>query len=152
QPSQDELESFYQIFITKINDDEDFKKIEVNALYKEAIFDIYDIVNDLKQDFKSISLDEIGLLRKEYLTQVDEAFEVLNRLKFKTALEKIEKLEQKIQSNLKTNSKELSSKIEYVKAICYDHIDKNNLAKECYIKAYMLNPNNLKNLEIACWV
>ncbi len=152
QPSKEELGLFYQIFLEKLTNDNEFKKIDVDTHYKEVIFETHDAVLDLKNDLKSINHDEIGLLKKEYETQVDEIFEEIKNLQFSKALKRLENLEQKIKSNLKISSKKLNSRIEFVKAICYDHTDKHKEAKESYIKSYLFNPDDIKNLEIVCWI
>lgn len=152
QPSEEELALFHQILIRNLNNDDEFRKIEINTLYKEVIFETYDQVKILRDELKSINIDEIGLLKQEYEAQVDEIYEEIKLLRFSTGLKKLKKLENRIRSNTKASNKSILSKVEFVKAICHDHIDENDLAKECYIKAYLLNPDDLKNYEIACWV
>lgn len=152
QPSEKELTSFYEIFIKNLNNDEEFKKLEIDTHFKEVIFEIHDQVIKLRDDLKSISNEEIGSLKKEYEVQVDDIFEEITLLRFSTVLNKLKKLELRIKSNLKGSNKLLLSRVEFVKAICHDHIDENDLAKECYIKAYLLNSSDINNIEIACWV
>ncbi|WP_293944716.1 MULTISPECIES: PIN domain-containing protein [unclassified Sphingobacterium] len=152
QPSEEEISSFYAILIKNLNSDAEFKKIEIDTHYKEIIFQTYDQVKILRDELKAINIDEIGLLKREYETQVDDIYEEIKLLRFSTGLKKLKKLEIRIKSNIKASSKLILSRVEFVKAICHDHIDENDLAKECYIKAYLLNNDDIKNIEIACWV
>lgn len=68
-PSHDELETFYQIFLPKINCCKELRKLHIDETYKEKIFDISDAIADLKLLVQSLDEKLSFTLNKEWLNQ-----------------------------------------------------------------------------------
>lgn len=155
KPTEKQLSTFYDIFYKHINSDEKLRQLYIVENYKKRIFTVdqrlqsiegkidnmYDIVKQLRK---------IGLSTdaKEWL---DRFHSDIKAFKPKTALPYLHFFEEKININEKYN-KSVQAKIHYLKGLANSELLNIKSCHEEYIRAYELEPSNLKYKERAILV
>ena len=145
-PSTDELDSFFRIFVKKINEDKKLKKLFVDENYKQRIFDIDESIKDLKRLLSTkINQVDAGIIN-DFHRQLDEAENYLNEFKPHTTLTEINNIEKAINESLIEQSQKdyLLAKCYHFKSCALHDIGSSDDSYEYNIKAYGLNSDQLE--------
>lgn len=150
-PSDSELKEFGDIFYRNIKKDEKLKTLEINAFYKQSIFNIEDKVNKIYDSQNQEQTKKAFLLlEKEYQNEINKYKEEINELKFKTALEHLLSLDSRVNENSQYIKKEIQASLTFSKGICFEALSRPDEAYEMFIKAYKIVPSSKSYLEKAC--
>ena len=150
-PNGDEFDKFKSIFDELVKEDILLRKLEVEAFYKEEIFEIKSILERLESNLDSTSMEVLGRLEAEYKAEIEDLNEDLEKLKAKTALRKLEKIEERIQNSSTIISSNIWANLYHLKASCLELIGQSKVAYQFHIKAYKKIPGNVKYLDRACF-
>lgn len=150
-PDGDELSKFKSIFDELAKGDILLRKLEIEAFYKEEIFEIKSIVEKLKSSFDASALEVLGRLEAEYEAEIEDLNEDLEKLKAKTALRKLDNIEERIQKNSTSISSNVWANLYHLKASCLELTGQTKIAYQFHIKAYKKIPSNIKYLDRACF-
>ncbi|UPT67259.1 MAG: hypothetical protein M0D57_00740 [Sphingobacteriales bacterium JAD_PAG50586_3] len=147
KPTIYQLEIFIALFEQKCRDNSTLKKHQFNDNYKYAIFSILETLDQLNSTVNSVLKEINTSLKTEYFVQLEEIQENIYSFKPKTALERLNKLEKRVEQNGQLTNI-IESKICYLKGVCLQE-EKNNLAAEYLIKSYLKYTNNTIKSEAA---
>ncbi|MFC5272380.1 hypothetical protein [Adhaeribacter terreus] len=152
KPSSEQLEAFIEIFDRKIKSDDELKLLEIEEFHKEEIFNISKKVDYLIDYLHSAFKETINLLEGEYQRELNECYQDIKYLKAKSALYRLNGIQEQILKHSKHSSKQLMARLFYIKGNCYELIGEIQEAREHLIKAYKFDPENLVYIERACFV
>ncbi len=155
-PSSEEINRFYEYVQQEIDQSKTIKSLNISINYKEEVFNISSKLNELRdalQETISIMKREIAssnlevIMVEEWNKQLDEIAENLHSFKAKTALKRLEYLEQRINEQSIT-SNTLFAKLYSLQADALGLIygidssgEKDRQAK-LFVRIYNLNQNN----------
>jgi len=150
KPTKEQLETFLRIFDETVNNNERLKKLEINENYKEKIFTIDNTINKVFNLLELHLIETVGLLEDEYKEEINECYNEIEVLKFNSALERLKKIENRVESNSIHVSNKLKASIQFNIALCQETMGNNTESYQCFIKAYKLSPQNSQYLNRAC--
>lgn len=150
KPSQEQLEVFFNIFDSQLRNDAKLKSLEIEAFHKEAIFGIYDKVEQILNMLQVHLVEIVGLLEEEYKEEINSCYEEIKVLKLHTGLKRLTQLEERINRNSKHISDKIQASLNYFKAVCFETLGMATEAYENFIIAYKKSPENKQYLEKAC--
>lgn len=133
-------------FIKDIKDIERFKQV-ISGI--EEINTIVQNNNDMLKHIEKNIPNKGTILETEWKRQIALYKESIDKLKPKTALELLIKLEDSYEENKPSNV--LVAKIEFLKAQCSELLGNIDDVYRSYIKAHKLNPNTIEFMEMACY-
>ena len=156
-PTPQELTAFYEYFNHAIHQSATIKALNIAVNYKEEVFNISAYLKEFRNELNE-TLDVIkrefsssnvaAKLVEEWNKQLDESAENLRSFKAKTALERLENLEQRIIAQSISNDT-LFAKLYSLQAdalgLLYgiDGSEEKNRQAKLFIRIHTLNPNNL---------
>lgn len=156
-PTARELDTFYHYFMKAVDGVEKLKQLDISVNYKEEIFKISSFLLEFRNELnetiaemkRDISMSQVAMqLIDDWNRQLDEIVDNLRSFKAKTALERLEKLEQAITEQSITKDT-LLSKIYGLQAdalgLLYgiDGSEERDRQAKLFIKVYKLSPTNL---------
>lgn len=150
KPSNTQITLFLTLFDKNFHANIQLKKLEIEEFHKEEIFNISEKVDSVISLLEIQLIEEVGLLKEEYESEIEECYEEIKQLKPKTAGKRIKTIEDRIENNSKHVSERTKAKLQYVKAMCYESLSEFNESYECYINAYNLLPSNKQYQDKAC--
>ncbi len=150
KPTHQELEYFFQTFDKLVKEDEKFRKLEIEAFHKDAIFEIYDKVESILNFLEIHLIEIVPLLEEEYKEEINNCFDEIRELKLNTALKHLTSIEERVNKNAEHVSKKQQASLKFFKGICCESLGLSNEAYEHFINAFKLVPENTKYREKAC--
>ena len=136
------VDKFIELFIKNIELDNDLRKLEINATYKEEIFKIGPQLKNLENEVGKIINEHNPELYGEWHRQLEVYNDSIENFRPQTALHLIEELETALQkSNVSKNDK-LLAYLFFRKAQCYELMNNGQEMFKNYINAYNRNPDD----------
>lgn len=155
-PSESEIRLFLEMFDEQIAKSKKLRQLNLENNYKEEIFNISDQFLDLKNTVL-LFIDEIKRelahrndtqsLIEEWSQQLEEIKGDIQNFKPKTALERLENIDKRINEGIGNVNNNLTAKICYLKASCLTELKSaqiDNKSAELYIKAHNLFPESIE--------
>lgn len=155
-PTKAEISTFLELFTTNIENSENLKDLNIKNNYQEEIFSItekLDKLNDkIASEFIAIKnqISQFPIeasLSDEWSRQLDEISENMAVFKPKTALERLENLEERIVKKGISIDGQLEGRLSFLKASCMTELGNDEIKGPqtgLYIKASGLCPNNVE--------
>lgn len=150
KPSHEEIGRFLSIFAEKIINNSELKVLEVEAYYKETIFEIDSKLDRIWMILNSMPLVTNPDLIFEYREELKSIHEEIISLKLKTGIKRLSELEKRIANNPKNSSDELLAFIKFLFGLCYESLTEQPKGYESYVSAYKLLPDYPLYIEKAC--
>lgn len=134
-PTEKEIKNFQVIFDYHIQRNDKLRDLEIEATYKEEIFEISNKVDKIEKQIAQLLSPD---LQNEWEREIGGYFETLKDFKPKTALKLLDNFLNKKGKNKPNN--DLLAFIHYQKGICYSFLDKKEEKFKSFITCYTLNP------------
>ena len=150
KPTSEEISVFMSIFNDQVEMDDKLKQIEIDATFKERIFIIENKIDKINETLQLQLIEVVPLLQEEYKEELDECYREIKTLKFKTALNRLNLIESRIEKNTKHIPDKLISDLLFYKALCFESLDNDKSANENFILAFKRFPQNIKYKSRAC--
>jgi hypothetical protein len=141
-PSEKDLNDFFSLFMTKINQSDSLRKLEIKETFSQEIFNISRRINELLTRIDNLALQYTGDLELQWKDRVDSYVKTLQDFKPATALNLLESLELSLQSSSKRPSANFMAFLEYQKGQCYGFLDRKEDAYRAKIKASAMDPGS----------
>jgi hypothetical protein len=142
-PTEAQITKFLEIFQSKCEQNALLKKHQYSENYKEAIFEVLDIVSSIDTKINRTFSEISTTLKGEYIAQISEIQENINSFKPATALSRIETLKARIATNNLLTS-DVEAKLLFLQGTCMIDYNQDMHGFENIVKAYLKLPDSFK--------
>ncbi len=142
-PTEDDLNSFFTLFMSKIKASDNLRKLEIKETYSQEIFTISRKITELANRVENLALQYTGDLEIQWKDRVDTYVKTLQDFKPATALTLLERLENSIQSSAKKPSQNFMAFLEFQKGQCLEFLGRRKEAFRAKLKAWSMDSNTV---------
>lgn len=135
-PTIEDIERFHAIFISKINEHLDLKKLEIKAKSQDEIYRISKKIDTLKNELESLVLSVNADVELQWQDRIQAYISTLQAFKPKTALQLLDALSNSFATGVKQPSPAFLAEIESQRGLCYRLLLNRDEAYKAQIKAY----------------
>ena len=142
-PTEQELNSFFSLFISKINASEALKQLEIKETYSQEIFNISRKIKELSSRIDNLALANTADLQLQWKDRVDAYVKTLQAFKPATALNLLESLEKSLASSSTKPTIPFMAFLAHQKGQCLGLIGRRNEAYRENLRAWSLDKTNI---------
>lgn len=142
-PTSQELSRFLELFMSKVQDDDELKKLEIRENFQAEVFHISRAVAELSAKIDTMSQIYNGELEIQWKDRIDTYVKTIGNFKPATALGLIEALENSISIGSRSPGERFLAGLEFQKGQCYGFLGKGEESYRSKIKAYRMLPTNV---------
>lgn len=141
-PSIQDIERFHAIFISKVNEHPDLKKLEIKAKSQDEIYRISKKIDTLKNELESLIMSVNADVELQWKDRIQAYITTLQAFKPTTALQLLDALSNSFSTGTKQPSPALLAEIESQRGLCYRLLLNRDEAYKAQIKAYKKHESN----------
>jgi hypothetical protein len=141
-PTEQELNNFFSLFISKIGTSESLKQLEIKETYSQEIFNISRKITELNSRIDNLALANTADLQLQWKDRVDAYVKTLQAFKPATALSLLESLEKSLTSSATKPGISFMAFLAYQKGQCLGLIGRRDEAYRAKLKAWSLDKSN----------
>ncbi|RZJ79008.1 MAG: hypothetical protein EOO20_27285, partial [Chryseobacterium sp.] len=142
-PSEQELNAFFALFMTKIKASDGLKKLEIKENYRQEIFNISRQIGELGYRIDKLAQSYTGDLEIQWKDRVDAYVKTSQDFKPATALKLLESLEKSLSLSSNKPGKAFMAFLEFQKGQCLGFIGQKEEAYRSKLKAWNMDKSNV---------
>ncbi|MEH3112609.1 PIN domain-containing protein [Pedobacter terrae] len=142
-PTDGELENFYNLFMSKVSQSENLRKLEIKETYTQEIFAISRKITELSARIENLAKQYTADLELQWKDRVTTYVKTLQDFKPATALGLLESLESSIQTSTNRPSQNFIAFLEYQKGQCLGFLSRRGDLFRAKLKAWNLDGHNV---------